>query len=112
MTLDEIGIAVRAWAAGEALIRRVYLFGSRAKGTAKADSDVDFAIMHDMDPKLSAMFDRAALKQATWMHHARIWQADLQCLFSIPIDVQAVGLIYPTVWGALKQCRVCLYRRI
>jgi hypothetical protein len=38
MTVEDISAAVTAWAAGEPLVRRVYLFGSRATGTSRPDS--------------------------------------------------------------------------
>jgi predicted nucleotidyltransferase len=37
--------AIRQWAARRASVREVWLFGSRAKGTAEPDSDVDLAIV-------------------------------------------------------------------
>jgi predicted nucleotidyltransferase len=36
--------AIEQWAARTASVREVWLFGSRAKGTAEPDSDVDIAI--------------------------------------------------------------------
>ena len=34
------------WAEAEPLIRRVYLFGSRARGDNRSDSDIDLAILN------------------------------------------------------------------
>lgn len=43
LTLFQIE-AIRGWARHESLISEVYLFGSRAKGTATATSDTDIAL--------------------------------------------------------------------
>lgn len=37
--------AIRTWAAGNENVAEVWLFGSRAKGTARPDSDVDLALV-------------------------------------------------------------------
>jgi predicted nucleotidyltransferase len=46
-----IQAAVEAWATPRPLVSRVWLFGSRAKGTHRPDSDVDLAI--ELDPALT-----------------------------------------------------------
>ena len=46
LTKPEIA-AIRRWAKSHPEIQRVYLFGSRAKGTHDPDSDVDLAIQVD-----------------------------------------------------------------
>jgi predicted nucleotidyltransferase len=37
--------AIRTWAAGNENVAEVWLFGSRTKGTARSDSDVDVALV-------------------------------------------------------------------
>ncbi len=45
-------------------LRRVYLFGSRARGDARDDSDVDLAFVHESSPAAWAEFVNAAQEQA------------------------------------------------
>jgi predicted nucleotidyltransferase len=40
---DKVG-ALKAWACANENVRQLWLFGSRAEGTAKSESDVDVAI--------------------------------------------------------------------
>jgi predicted nucleotidyltransferase len=42
--------AIRNWAASIPEVSAVYLFGSRVKGTARPDSDLDVAIEFALDP--------------------------------------------------------------
>ena len=39
---------LHAWAAGKPFVRRLWIYGSRAKGTARPDSDLDMAV--EIDP--------------------------------------------------------------
>lgn len=56
LTLDQKR-AFRIWARNEPLIREVYLFGSRAKGTARPDSDADIAVRFNVaDSQVAHVF--------------------------------------------------------
>lgn len=46
------------------VLRRVYLFGSRARGDAREDSDVDLAFEHGSSPAAWADFVNMAREQA------------------------------------------------
>lgn len=73
--------ALRAWAARKPRIRRVSLFGSRVKGTHRADSDLDIAI--ELEPGEDS---NATL--TVWMHESDAWKEELAALFLFPIDLQ------------------------
>jgi predicted nucleotidyltransferase len=46
MDLPEISLElIRLWATRTDSVREIWLFGSRAKGTARPDSDIDLAII-------------------------------------------------------------------
>jgi predicted nucleotidyltransferase len=78
VTLDEIADLVTRWAATEPLIRRAYLFGSRVKGTHRRDSDLDVAVVHDIDPAIRGIGETLRLdRQFTWEDHSPRWDADL-----------------------------------
>lgn len=42
---DEAAERLRAWAAAQNAVRGLWLFGSRAKGTSRPDSDFDIALV-------------------------------------------------------------------
>jgi uncharacterized protein len=110
---NDIGAAVSSWAIGEPLVRRVYLFGSRAKGTARPDSDIDLAILHEIDPEVAASCDPSVAHWMTWWVHEKRWSDGVQerlvhRAHVQPIDRDSRHIVIP----ALKQCRVCLYRRM
>lgn len=44
---DEDRNRIRSWAARHSKIRQVYLYGSRARGESRPDSDIDLAIVMD-----------------------------------------------------------------
>ncbi len=59
------GLAELLHQAEDALaLRRVFLFGSRARGDARSDSDLDLAFEHDSPPAAWARFVNAARDEA------------------------------------------------
>jgi predicted nucleotidyltransferase len=76
--MDEIKAAINNWAAGYDCIRRVFLFGSRIRGTNKdggevrPDSDLDIAI------EIFDNFDQETLLY--WQDHATVWRDQLRDL--------------------------------
>ena len=112
MTVEEISAAVASWAWGESLVRRVYLFESRAKGTARPDSDIDLAILHYIDPAVPGTCDPDQEHWFTWWDHKQRWTDALQARLEGRADVQQVDresrkIVVPS----LKDCRICLYRK-
>jgi predicted nucleotidyltransferase len=75
---------LRAWAAAQPEILRLYIFGSRVRGIGKngapprPDSDLDIAI------ELSSDVPNAAFH---WLENAGEWRADLSTLIPYPIDL-------------------------
>ena len=113
MTVEEISAAVAVWSAGEPLVRRVYLFGSRAKRTSRPDSDADLAILHKTDPKVLSTCDPEVSHWLTWMDRGGSWGAALQARLSVRAHVQQIDRgSKKIVWPALKACRICLYKRV
>ncbi|KQS86921.1 nucleotidyltransferase domain-containing protein [Rhizobium sp. Leaf383] len=93
---------IRAWAAQNPLITSVQLFGSRVRGTARADSDLDVAI--------GAGFGEDALQ--TWIIHKGTWEAELRALTGLVVNVD---LYHPTlaahVRGYVEECGFEVYRQ-
>ena len=92
VTTGEIAQTVRRWAAKEPLVRRVYLFGSRARGDNRPDSDIDLAVVCRMDPRILAEVggDYAQARMFFWDDYGPVWQAQIGRLFSLPVDLQVL----------------------
>ena len=113
MLLPEIRAVVAGWAATEPLIRRVYLFGSRARGAERPDSDIDLALLTDPDPDArAATSDPFTLANGTWADWRERWEAGLQAVLPLPLHLhQVTRWDWRVLRPALRQSRVCLYRR-
>jgi len=86
---------LRNWAHSAPLVSKVWIFGSRAKGTHKENSDLDVAIdlkLEDENEKLSV-----------WISNKENWKAELQNLFqdNPVVDLQLIfdddEIVHPAV---------------
>ena len=103
-------VQLRRWAVTEPLIRRVYLFGSRARGDYRADSDYDLAIFHRLDPEIAtSASDHFSARMFTWMEHEPRWQAVLASIVPGHVHLQQAGSDNSqVVWPSLKVSRIRL----
>jgi predicted nucleotidyltransferase len=85
---------VRRWARAYPAIKEVFVFGSRATGTAHAKSDLDLALNADLDDLIT---NRTA------------WVGELTDSLGLPVD------LYPadgsTVAAAVAEHGFCVYAR-
>jgi len=97
--------AIRSWAASVPVVSRVWIFGSRARGTQRTDSDLDIAVEHGAMSGDSDAF-------TTSMSELENWRAQLQPLLSIRIDLQSQipGLTH-TIQSGLDESSVLIYQR-
>jgi predicted nucleotidyltransferase len=58
---------IQRWAASNPIIVRVWIFGSRVRGTNRPDSDLDVAIEHDMMPGDTDHFTTALGERSGWV---------------------------------------------
>jgi predicted nucleotidyltransferase len=72
---------VSHWASGQSKIGQVWFFGSRVRGTHRADSDLDVAIVMN-DPSRSKG-DRFG----EWIALSAEWERQIQALVEVPIDL-------------------------
>jgi predicted nucleotidyltransferase len=77
---DEWQEAIRRWADRTPLVTAVYLFGSRAKGTASAGSDIDLAFETKADGPESAY--------TVAFFNTDQWREELQALLPKPVHLQ------------------------
>lgn len=93
---------IRAWAAKNPIIVSVHLFGSRVKGTARPDSDLDVAI--------DVGLDEGALQ--TWIIQKGDWERDLRALTGLLVNVDLYHpTIAPHVYGYVAECGLEAYRQ-
>lgn len=57
-------LAIVRWAQQNSIIRRVYVFGSRARGTASAESDLDLALV--LDEIHGSALSELIVRRTTW----------------------------------------------
>jgi predicted nucleotidyltransferase len=74
---DEDREKIVSWATAHPEIRKVYLYGSRARGDNEPDSDIDLAIVLEPEPG-----DTGSL--ATWFE----WDAGQDLRLSYPVHLQ------------------------
>jgi predicted nucleotidyltransferase len=109
MTGIEISVAesIAQWAELTRQIRRVWVFGSRAKGTHRPDSDIDVAI------ELDALED-SEQTLALWIAQAGHWESQLQSRIGVNVDLEWFDPdgSTPTIECGLTQARVLVYERV
>jgi len=71
------------WAKSEPLIMKAYIFGSRHKGNAREDSDIDVAVEIDVDGDESAL--------SLWMDESERLSENLQRVLPCKLDLQWYG---------------------
>lgn len=97
--------AIRRWAESQPIIKRVWLFGSRVRGTERPDSDLDIAVEHDSLPGDSDAFTTAISEVGNW-------RAQLQPQVSLTIDLQSyIPGITPTIEAGLNDSSQLVYQK-
>lgn len=106
---DALVDSIRRWALQEPEVVRVWLFGSRAKGTHRIDSDVDLAVeILGWDSSDAAT---RANTVGSWELSRSEWQASLSKLTSLTIDLQRIATHGGIVMRAVTDAGVILYTR-
>lgn len=97
--------AIRAWAATRPFVLRVWLFGSRTRGTHSLDSDLDIAIEHEAYPGDENAFTTGLCEQ-------RNWQAELQERVTLRVHAHSyVPGICDRIASALDESSKLIYER-
>lgn len=73
---------IQAWAKSVPVINRVWIFGSRARGTETPESDLDIAIEHGILPGDTDVFTTA-------IGESENWRRALQARVSLKLDLQS-----------------------
>jgi predicted nucleotidyltransferase len=92
------------WAARNPKVRRVWVFGSRARGTHRPDDDIDIAV--ELEPVADS--EETLL---VWLANSEKWRSQLQDKISLPVDLEwfdpngGTG----TIRAALDQAKTLVY---
>ena len=98
-------ITIRKWASSKTIVRKVYIFGSRACGQFHHESDLDVAI--EIDPRKG---DTNSF--TTWTCEAKKWKEELQPFLRYNLDLERYDpKETPTVHKGIKKCNIIIYER-
>jgi predicted nucleotidyltransferase len=108
MDLRALECLVATWAATQPIVKRVYFFGSRVKGTNRLESDLDVAVEIDED------IDDEEPRSAAWARAASKLRTSLAPLLPVILDLQWYGgeAETPTIHAGLVKGHVVVYERI
>ena len=105
--MDKLRICkeLHAWATSQPSINRVWLFGSRARGEAGPDSDLDIAL-----EVVPAYPDASATD--CWFTHSSQWRGELAARFPFRIQLELLdGMSTPTISRGIEKSGVLAYER-
>lgn len=84
MEIDQAKGLVHSWAAAHPIITKVWIYGSRARGTHRDDSDLDVAVQVRGDYTIDEQF-------SVWMSASSELQVSLQSLLPILVQLEWYG---------------------
>ena len=85
MEVTELHSVLSEWAAKNPLVARLWVFGSRARGDHRDDSDLDIAI--ELDLTAADGVDESG-GFATWSFETDGWEEELANLLPFTIDLE------------------------
>jgi uncharacterized protein len=97
--------ALHGWAASKPFLRRLWIFGSRARGTARSDSDLDVAI--EIDPVGN---DENAY--TSFVGDAGSWRNELQPLLTYELHLKWYDKSNRPVWNGVNSDGIQVYERV
>ena len=95
--------AIQQWASNESLVQEAYIYGSRAKGVARPDSDLDIAI------RLSG--DTEEQRTENWIFEGEQLTSGLDSLLPITVHLEAIGEGDLVVQPAVLEHGILIFQR-
>jgi predicted nucleotidyltransferase len=92
------------WATTKPFIRRLWIFGSRARGQGRPDSDLNVAV--EIDPVGT---DENAY--TSFVHDAGNWRAELQPLLTYNLHLKWYDQSNQPVWNGVNSDGIPVYER-
>ncbi len=110
MEIAKIVRVLAEWARTKQLILRVYVFGSRARGTQRDNGDLDLAV--ELDPRSFPGADDSG-GFATWMFETKGWKEELESLIPLKIQLEYYhGDETPTVHAGVQESSILAYEKV
>ena len=105
MTIDQLKNIIFCWASENSLVRKVYIFGSRARGDYCLTSDLDVAIEVNQTPQDGS-------ECSTWFNSRKMLKASLQALVPYQLQLEWYDPIEtPTVHKGLQESSILVYEQ-
>lgn len=96
---------LQAWAARQPEIIEIWVIGSRARGSARPDSDLDLTL--ELDPS-----NRYSGEDAVLIHNRAKWRAELTALLGLPVqDLQGENVPVDACYGEGRRTGISVYVR-
>ena len=103
MDLDAIVTKLNQWASSRSAIRRLWIYGSRARGDAHPKSDLDVAL-----ELVVALPHETATD--VWFENIGNWRSDLSGRFPFPVQLELLdGATTPTIQSGTARDGVLVY---
>jgi uncharacterized protein len=100
---DEMRDALREWAQHCVSIRRLYVFGSRAKGTAGPCSDLDLAVV---------VYEMHGNELSELIVHRKTWQTELTGALGVQVrDIYLADDPASAAYGPVRDHGVLIFDR-
>jgi uncharacterized protein len=108
MNIGEVLQRIGQWAESKPLVKRAYVFGSRARQDYRTNSDLDIAI--ELDPSEFQGSDESG-GTATWMFETDGWKEELQALtgFQVQLEQFMDESRTPTIAAGLRKSSLVAY---
>jgi predicted nucleotidyltransferase len=102
ISLDQIRDVVTKWAYSHPEIERIYLFGSRARGDSKPDSDVDLAI--------EVLGIEGENADTRYFYGNKAWKDELEVALDRPINIlRKIDHGKPEIQAAIERDGILIY---
>jgi uncharacterized protein len=103
---NNVAESIAQWAVENPEVRRVWVFGSRLKGTHRRDSHIDIAV--ELEPVADS-----EETLARWIVHSDLWKSQLQSRIAAKIDLEWFDPdgSTRTIEAGLNEAKVLIYER-
>lgn len=95
---------IRRWASTKPFVQRVWIYGSRAKGTASPESDLDIAT--EIDP-----IGNDENSYISFHHEVDGWLTELQPQLSYKLHLKWYDQTYKPAWEGVNTDGILVYER-
>jgi uncharacterized protein len=96
--------ALRSWGSSKPFVRRLWIYGSRAKGTAREDSDLDVAV--EIEP-----VGNDEESYTSFVSEANGWRTELQPMLTYKLHLKWYDRVNKPVWDGVNSAGILVFER-